>query len=200
VKVDWHSVRRPAIVFVLAIVFGGIILTIASGYHGQQYQHLADREKEFNQIKRRYDEANRNKQLYRQYLDIYLEYNRKGVIGTEQRLSWIEVLQQINKQLKLPTLKYEINPQAEADLPHLQLPQDIMIRTSKMNLSAGLLHEGDMLDLFRMLSVQANGFYALESCDLASRISASRIVRYQPGVAYINLDCVLNWYTVEIKT
>jgi hypothetical protein len=179
---------------------GGVIFFTARGYHDSEYQALSEAEQQFNLIKRRYDETTRNKQLYRQYLDIYLSYNNKGIIGAEQRLSWIEVLQQINKELKLPALKYEISPQAEADLPHLRLPQNIAIKVSNMNLVAGLLHEGDMIDLFRMLTAQANGLYALQSCELASRMSASRIVRYQPGVAYINLTCLLSWYTVEIKT
>jgi hypothetical protein len=156
-------------------------------------------EKNFNHTQQRYNEARRDKELYRQYLDRYVRLSEKGIVGAEQRLSWIEVLQDVNKRLQLSSLQYEISPQQKAELSDLNLPQNILLNVSKMKLSAGLLHEGDMIELLETLKLRANGFYALDSCELATQLNARRSLRYQAGVPFITMDCTLNWYTVQIN-
>jgi hypothetical protein len=97
-------------------------------------------------------------------------------------------------------LQYEISPQQKAELPGIKLPPNIVVNTSIMQLSAGLLHEGDLIELLESLRIRANGFFALDSCELSNNMGARRSVRYQPGVSLITMDCSLSWYTVEIKT
>ncbi|HEY3487943.1 MAG TPA: hypothetical protein VGL10_07745 [Gammaproteobacteria bacterium] len=199
-KIDWPTIRKPTIVFVSTLVVGIFVFVIVLKYNRHEHELFLSAEKEFTQTQQRYITAKRDKELYRQYLDSYVKLSAKGIVGKEQRLSWIEVLQDVNKRLQLSALRYEISPQQEANLPALKLPRNIAIKASKMHLNAGLLHEGDLVDLLETLKLRANGFYALDYCNISTRLGSRRTVRYQTGASYVNMDCALNWYTVEIKT
>ncbi len=192
--------RLPLIVLLIAALISAMILTSATRHNSGESSVFSSIERDFNKAKRRYNEALRDKALYKQYVNSYQKYSRKGIIGEEQRLSWIEQLQQINKYLKLPSLRYEISPQEPADISGMKIPKSVKINTSKMQLAAGLLHEGDLIALLRALKNNANGFYALNSCELVSRLSPDEAARYRPSAAYVNIDCSMDWYTVEIKS
>jgi hypothetical protein len=198
VNIDWQTIHKPLIVFSAGVMVGILLFMTALKYNeGEKTQFMAA-ENNFNHTQQRYNEAQRDKELYRQYLDRYVRLSEKGIVGEEQRLSWIEVLQEVNKRLQLSSMQYEISPQQKAELP-LNLPQNIELNVSKMKLSAGLLHEGDLIDLLETLKLRANGFYALDSCELTTQIGLHRSLRYQPGVPFITMDCTLSWYTVHIK-
>ncbi|HEX5057183.1 MAG TPA: hypothetical protein VFX02_11890 [Gammaproteobacteria bacterium] len=197
-NIDWQTIHKPLIVFSAGVMVGILLFMMALKYNeGEKTQFLAA-EKNFNHTQQRYSEAQRDKELYRQYIDRYIRLSEKGIVGDEQRLSWIEVLQDVNKRLQLSSLQYEISPQQKAELP-FNLPRNIELNVSQMKLSAGLLHEGDLIELLETLKLRANGFYALDSCELATQLGSHRSLRYQPGVPFITMDCTLSWYTVHIK-
>jgi hypothetical protein len=199
VNIDWPTIHRPLIVFSAGVLVGILVFMSALKYNEGEKTQFLTAERNFSQTQQRYNEARRDKELYRQYLDRYIRLSDKGVVGEEQRLSWIEVLQDVNKRLQLTSLQYEISPQQKAELPGLNLPPNIMVNVSKMKLSAGLLHEGDLIELLETLKLRANGFYALDSCELSTNLGARRPPRYQPGVPFVTMDCTLSWYTVQIK-
>ena len=199
-NIDWPTIRKPLAIFLSALVVSSLVLTAAFKYNKSETDLMLVAERNLSQAQQRYNEARRNKEVYRQYLDSYLKLSAKGVIGKEQRLSWIEVLQDINKRLQLSSLRYEISPQQAAELPAISLPRNIKANASKMKLNAGLLHESDLVDVLETLKLHANGFYALDSCEIFSRLGSRRAIRYQPGASYVGIDCILSWYTIEIKT
>lgn len=198
-NIDWQSIHKPLIVFSAGVLVGILLFMSALKYNEGEKSLFQAAEKNFSHTQQRYNEARRDKELYRQYLDRYIRLSEKGVVGEEQRLSWIEVLQDVNKRLQLTSLQYEISPQQKAELPQLNLPPNIEVNVSKMQLSAGLLHEGDLIELLETLKLRASGFYALDSCELTAQLGARRSLRYQPGVPFVTMDCVLSWYTVQIK-
>jgi hypothetical protein len=199
VNIDWQTIHKPVIVFTSGVLVGILVFMAALKYNESEKTLYLAAEKNFSQTQQRYNEARRDKELYRQYLDRYIRLSDKGIVGKEQRLSWIEVLQDVNKRLQLASLQYEISPQQKAELPELNLPQNIEVNVSQMKLSAGLLHEGDLIELMESLKLRANGFFALDNCEMQTHLSGRRALRYQPGVPFINMDCTLSWYTIEIK-
>jgi hypothetical protein len=199
VSIDWQTIHKPLIVFSSGVLVGILVFMAALKYNEGEKTLFLAAEKNYSQTQQRYNEARRDKELYRQYLDRYIRLSDKGIVGKEQRLSWIEVLQDVNKRLQLTSMQYEISPQQKAVLPGVNLPQNIEVNVSQMKLTAGLLHEGDLIELLETLKLRANGFFALDSCEMQTHLSGHRALRYQPGVPFINMDCTLSWYTVEIK-
>jgi hypothetical protein len=198
-KPDWDLLRLPLAALSSAVIVSVILLIIAVSYDNTQQTVASRLESDLATAKLRYENARRDKALYRQYVEAYLDYSKRGVIGTEQRLNWIEELQEINKQLKLPSLKYEISPQTDAEIPGVEVPGNIAVHSSTMHLSAGLLHEGDGLYILDALRKKAGGFYALQECKMDSNVPEGR-PDYHPNTAYVDMDCKLDWYTVTVES
>ena len=196
--IDWKLLYVPIIVLLIALLISGGLWLWADAYNTVQVDEYTKLERDNTSAKRRYSDARRDRALYKEYLDSYLQYQNQGIIGAEQRLSWIEQLEAINKGLKLSSLRYEISPQAPAEVAGLKLPRDIKINTSIMKLTAGLLHEGDALHLLNELKNRAKGLFAVRHCDLTSRIGQTEDIRYRPNASYVGMACELEWYTIEV--
>ena len=70
------------------------------------------------------------------------------------------------------------------------------IRVSEMNLSLGLLHEGDLITVLNALDTTADGLYSVSRCEAIRVNEFETPDRRRPG---IKADCVLQWYTVDLK-
>jgi hypothetical protein len=198
-KLDWAILRAPLALLTISVVVSMILLSLASHYNDGQLSVTSNIDRQLIQAKRRYSEARRDSALYQRYLESYIAYTNKGIIGQEQRLDWIEKLQEISRNMKLASLKYEISPQKPVDIAGMHLRGNISVNASAMHLIVGLVHEGDSVRLFRALRNSANGFFSLQECEMVSRITDQHL-HYRPNVANVNLDCKLNWYTISVKS
>ena len=199
-RIDWQLLRFPLIMLIASLLVSVGIIAWLKHYSDQRQLVFENTQGAYRQALQSYDNARRDKNLYRQYLDSFSAYQQEGVIGEEQRLSWIEQLQAINKKLKLGSMHYEISPQSDAALPGLTIRGNISVKVSQMTLSAAVLHEADALTLLDQLGAGAQGYFSIKQCDMISRINRAEKPRYYPGASYIDMDCVLDWYSVEVKS
>ncbi|MBT8420715.1 MAG: hypothetical protein KJO08_07650 [Gammaproteobacteria bacterium] len=68
------------------------------------------------------------------------------------------------------------------------------IHASEMQLTMGLLHEGDLFSLLAELDRHAVGGYSVEYCRLRR---VGREPSRNPTKANLNADCVLRWYSLD---
>lgn len=154
---------------------------------------------ELRQAARQYRSASDDQAVYEQYAARFRSMVERGWIGPEQRLSWIESLQQVNAELKLPVLHYEIERQravtldgADFDTSHLQL------KRTPMRLRIGALHEGDVLALLNGLAARGRGLMTADHCSL-ERTYETGEVRFDPRTPNVSVECAVDWYTLEIE-
>lgn len=198
-NIDWIYIRIPAIVFLVSMVLATVLFTIIDSYHSEAALQYSSLDQAHISVKRKFEEARRNRALYQQYLVQYKRLQEKGVIGEEKRLSWIEELQNINKKYLLSGLNYEISPQRGASLPKVTVSKNVKVNVSTMQLNAGLLHEGDVVSLWRDLRQNAKGLFALSECEFESSFRRDQPVTYSPYMPNVRLDCELNWYSILAK-
>ena len=181
-------------------------LVLAGSWYGAD-AWLAERERAFDRARselaaaaRKYRNASDDQAVYEQYAARFREMAERGWIGAEQRLIWIEALQRINGDLGLPTLKYQIARREPASLPpgagvdagRLQLYR------TRMELTVGALHEGDLLSVLDGLAERGKGLMAVERCRL-ERAAAAGEVRLAADATNVRARCTLDWYTLEIR-
>ena len=129
----------------------------------------------------------------KQHYPAFVELYRRGVIGDEHRLSWVESLRAAAADLKLPALNFEIEPQS-IYAPAFPLNTGAFdVRVSRMALGLGLLHEGDLERLLTRLGERADGLFSVRDCALRRATGGS-----QPG-SRISAECTLEWYTLELR-
>lgn len=198
--IDWKVLQKNGIIFIVVALLSYGLYYGVSSFSKRVSGDFAKQERAYSKAQSQYQLAEKNRTLYKQYLTDYRKYLDKGLIGEEKRLSWIEELEAINKNMALPKLSYSIEPRVEAELQHIKnRNKKIEMNVSQMEIQAGLLHEGDFLKLFSTLEKNAAGFFSLKECTLQSRFN-NKIKQYSPRNAYLDVNCVLDWLTVKVES
>ena len=177
-----------------------LMLAVGAGsvYFAHHFASTAARQRVAVQAER--DDADRKLRRVRQEEDdikqksaVFNDLIRRGVVGEEKRLEWVEQLKAIRQQRQLLELQYEIAPQR----PLAPLPgSSYGYFASAMKLQLKLLHEEDLTRLLADLREQASALIVIRSCDIA-RLPGGGDAR-TPGVqAKLQADCLIDWVTLR---
>jgi len=196
--VEWRQLRVPG-----AFAAASLAVLVAVVYVGSGW--LAEKENAYNRARSelaraasQYRSASDDTAVYDQYTTRFRELEESGMIGEERRLAWIEALQSANRALRLPTLRYEIEPRQPVSLSGVDVDgRHIALYRSTMTLEIGALHEGDVLSLLRSLGEEPAGIMEAESC-LFGRARPAGSLSFDPQRANLDVTCRLHWYTLAI--
>jgi len=197
--VEWDLVQWSLLIAVLCAVLGFAAVSFSGGMLEEAYNGYQRHRNQLNQVARDYRAAQDDRVLYEQYVQRFAELQARGVIGEEQRLAWVELLREINDQLKLPVLRYEIHPRQSLPIDNPQ-PRDekLLAYETSMTLSLGVLHEGDLFTIEQLLRERAQGLFETRGCEIV-RTERSATVQFNPRRANLETHCQLSWYTVQIE-
>lgn len=124
-----------------------------------------------------------------------LEYNAllaQKVIGTEQRLDWIEGLEKLRQEGSVLDFKYNISPQ-QGYTPNPPLDAgNFQLSRSGMTLQIDLLHEEQLLHFFSNLHDQINGWFMLDGCSISRTGPVDEL-------APLKAECTGSWFTMKNK-
>ena len=125
---------------------------------------------------------------------------QRGIVGAEQRLDWVEIINQIKKEHRIVKFDYEISPQRKADAALIPDGADaggLSFMASQMKLTLTLLHEGELLNVLDDLRNQAPAWISLRTCQITHQ-KTSPAVAVQPATnAAIQAECTLEWLTIK---
>ena len=175
---------RAATLFVVVLVMSIIVVSISHVYmddiyHDQQSAKHAMRiwQTKINQI---IDDYESN----------FLKLVNQGVVGTEDRLSWFETIQNTAKKRGMPSVKYSISSQETLNESNLKREyRGINVFKSSMTLDIKMAHEGDLFALLNDLT-KADGLYTVDKCNI-EKISKKIVDTDNNMKAF----CELGWYT-----
>lgn len=195
-KADLALLRSALGVFAICLLVGGILLSASHYFREEMATEFRNHQLRFRDVSRKYlavdDEERIIERAYPEFVRLY----EAGIIGQEHRLSWIETLRRARDAIELPDLGYRINSQTVLDPPFPVNLGAFDIQVSEMTLSLGLLHEGDLLNLLNALDTEADGLYSVSRCE-ATRVSNDDMQdQRRPNIM---ADCVLAWYTVDLR-
>lgn len=164
---------------------------------------LDERERAFNrargelaQAANQYRNASDDQAVYREYADRFRDMSERGWIGEEGRLTWIEALQSINADLKLPTLRYEIGQRTSVAHDRASGANRLHLYRTPMRLTIGALHEYDVVELLERLDAAGDGMLSLSGCTM----QRNGRLRFDARTANVDAACELNWYTLRLDT
>lgn len=194
--IDWAYLRYPLLLLAGACALAAALYLAGDWWstnRGEDYR--ADRSALQNSYSD-YRQALEEQTLMETYRKEFERLTRGGIIGDENRLTWVETIRDTNRILKLPEFKYAIEPQQRFSRPGLEPVRNIERRSSGMMLDLGLIHEGDLFAVFEGLRAGAKGLYSVESCQLDRKTPWDK----QPsaGVANLTASCILEWLTVAV--
>ena len=196
-NIDWRYLRQPLIFFMFSI-----LIAVSMGVIGLQFEAAQKKKYEMavetlRTAHKQYANIVNDIDLLEQYRNLYSGYKSSGLIGKERRLSWIESLESTNEVLKLPQLTYNLLPQEKFVRPGLTVKNGIVVNSTPMQLSMGLLHEEDLLAVLEGLRLSIKNLFTVESCSLnrSGRIVGSLNTK---GIN-LNSRCTIKWVTIDVK-
>ena len=193
--IDWSILKLSIIVFCICIL-------LVSGLVASAYYFNVTMEKEYNRnksmfqsISRRYLDIDQEEQLLLDYYPRFVKLYNDGVLGRERRLNWIEALRQSGESVKIPSMTYSIESQAEFKPAYDVKHDGFRLYTSRMELMLGLFHEGDIFRLLNELNQKAKGLFTVNVCSFNK---TGQSILFEKGKVNINSTCTLQWITINL--
>ena len=196
-KVDWLYLKRPFIMLGVAILVSATLIVIGYQYEIVQQVEYEKAVGELRTTHKRYSNLVRDLELIERYRNLYNEYKASGLIGEERRLSWVESLQSANQVLRLPTLTYNLQPQQNFKRPDLKIKRDVVVKSSPMELSIGMLHEEDLFALLEVLRQSIRSLFTVDSCSMSRRTGIDRSLDTKRE--NLRTKCTISWVTIDAK-
>ena len=145
------------------------------------------------------EEANRNNQILVQHEDTFKKLKNNSVIGEENRLSWVEVVQKVADSRGIASVKYDIASQVLLDKNKLDKKyKGIDVFKSVMSLEMKFIHEGDLFVMLKALKNEAKGLMTVDRCDveLINKDVNEGIIG-QDATDNMRAYCEISWYTLK---
>lgn len=194
--IDYSYLKWPAIKFAIAATL--LIIVGGAGYWliDRQQAVVKTERNELSVLQEQENNYVRNQSIYSDYAEKYLRYVKQGVIGEEDRLSWVESLDEANKQLKLDGLAYNISAQTKMDIK--AAPKAVQLFQSKMSVDMNALHSKDINTLIRYMKDRGKGYLLQDSCRM-QRLGKSRELDLRADTAKVQISCDMSWITAQIQ-
>lgn len=192
---DLKAVRLPALAFVAAVAAAVTLIQYSSGKSELAEKQFREQNAALEEARGRYQRSGDERESILRYLPAYRQLVQQGFIGDEQRLNWVDGLRTANAQAGLFGIVYQINAQE----PYVQPSENPMaqrVRHSKMTVSFGIVHEGDLMRFFRAVEAQKSGTFALSHCSLRR---GNLIEAPQARRENLTAQCDLSWLTLNVE-
>lgn len=192
------QIRTAALAALAAVIIGATLVALTAAQRRAADDDLQQARRLRDSAHSRYAHVDNEKRDIRTFQQRYVELRQRGLIGEERRLDWVDAIRQVQEDLQLPPLSYQIAPQQPVRLEAALDLGDYQLRGSRMHLHMELLHEMDLFDF--LAGLHARGFFAAQDCSLKRLATAAGGQLNQPGQAApggnLGVDCTLNWITM----
>ncbi len=200
-NLDWKLIKRSVIALISCIVIIGSITGVSYFINDESLRSYQNAKNGLDSIKSNYEDLINKNNIYVEYAKKFQQLRRKGIIGQENRLTWIEALQQTNQTLKLPSLQYTISPQQDYPLELIGNDfYDVQVKKTGMSINMGLLHEEDMLNILTGLQNKARGHFLIDDCTITPSQIPNSIEEFEISKPVLNADCNIHWLQVTMLT
>ncbi len=196
---NFLAVKNSMIFFVIVLVSMTAVVVLSGIYQSNAISENSLMIRKMRSWSAKIDDANRDNQILVLHENTFKVLVENSVIGDENRLSWVEVVQKFADTRKIPSVKYSVASQVMLDKRALDKQyKGIDVYKSVMSLDMKILHEGDLFGIMESLRNEAKGLVAIDKCDL-------ELINKDIAGGYILADaehsltahCELSWYTLK---
>ncbi len=161
-----RALAIPALTALILVGAGIALLTLIDGIRKETIGELERVRSERMAMQTKLLQATDEEQLIRKRLVGYQQLLKRGVIGDERRLDWVDEIKRIRDDRKLFELKYTIDPRRPVDYPGFRNTGDVEFGVSRLHLDVLVLHEGDLIDTLGDIKRRLAPHVVVRSCKL----------------------------------
>jgi len=198
VNIARDDLKRLRVPFLAAAVL--VALGIASLVTSDHYLDAAKNVRDAMRQSRvaaqeRVSKVSEEEREIRENLVYYEQMRRRGMVGEQNRLDWIDSIAKIKSDRKLFEIKYSIEAQKPLDYPGVAAGGTEFV-VSRMRLEMMLLHEEDLLDFLDDMQAAGKAYIAVRQCSVAriERGTAPTATALQPR---LHAECQVDLVSVK---
>ena len=196
-KIDWSFLKRPLIFLAVSALLSGGLIFGASHFEQNAEAAYQQSISSLRKAHSRYENMVNDIDLLEQYTNRFTDYKASGLVGADRRLSWVESLEAVNRQLKLPRLAYNLREEEDFTRGGLKVGRNVQISSSPMELQISMLHEGDIFNLIDELSNSISNLFSVDSCRLTLLAQVGQ--SFKTNRPNLNGRCVIRWISIDAK-
>lgn len=187
--IPWAALKSSLLILLAVLVITGTGVWWSASTLKQaeaariQQQHASDA------AKQKLQRSNTEKQLIEQYRDAYQALIARGFVGAENRLAWLEAVQQANRDAHLYGLDYSLEPRSMAQQPGLGVP----LGQTVMRIRMPMLVEDDLTHFLSALQQRSTSVFRVRSCQIARAGDSAPQAINKPE---LETECELLWFTI----
>ncbi|VAW73450.1 hypothetical protein MNBD_GAMMA10-1495 [hydrothermal vent metagenome] len=192
------NIKKEIVLFLLAILISTSALVISQTIWKTAQETQRSAQSDLKYARERYHTALDRQRLLLMFEKKYNTLIKIGIVGEENRLNWVNIIETATARFKIPYLKYRIEKRRQISSSHLnaQYP-GITLFKSPMTFDMQLLHEGDLYIIINHLDKTAKGLFDIQSCTISrNHISSSSLLDSITDKNFTAL-CKFNWYTIN---
>jgi len=195
---DFYLMRWSILAVCASALIGAIILYSSGEYAQSARNERRNAQNMLDDARSRLAGALQDQENMAIYAGEYGALLERNIIGDDQRLDWMEGLENIRRKNLVTDFRYSIAPQkAFVSQPPID-SGNFDIHYSEMKLQFDLLHEGQLLNFFDALRTDIKGQYQLEGCSLQRSVAAIGEDHDTPtAAAYLKAECSGGWITLK---
>ena len=187
---DLKKLQISLLVCLLMIVMGAALVFFANGATRSAQRERVTAQAQRNDYVGKLQRVSSEESEIKEKSALFQRLQKRGIIGEEQRLDWVELIKEIRDTRKLLDLQYEFSPQQSLEKGSAG---GYAFKSSAMRLQMKLLHENDLLNFVNDLRSKAKAYVRVRSCNL-TRIPRSTAASGE--TALLGADCELEWITI----
>lgn len=192
-SVDWHYLRSAIFIVSLLLILSVTLIYVGYTYHQGMLEQHSLKSAEFSDVKMQLEELKEDKEIISIYLDNFKAMEKDGLFNAKHRVDWVDTVNEARRKMKLSIVRYQIFPQEQFSAAYLLNEGLVDVVSSKIKLEAGLLHEGDLADLFGWMDQHAPGQIHFSSCNL-KRVET--VFGYYSHGPNLSVECELDWFSI----
>jgi Ni,Fe-hydrogenase maturation factor len=192
---DWSVIKLHSIIFVLVLLLSAGLIFGSWTFKEDMLHEYKRNKARFTSISQKYLAVDEDERIIRQYYPEFIALYKKGIVGREHRLNWIEILRASSERIKLPGLTYGVSPQEKYDPGFNINLGKFALYSSTMKLNISMLHEGDLSNLIKDLNEHAEGMFTITECTF--KRSGKTLIQRRDATN-IRADCELQWLNIRM--
>lgn len=184
---DLRHVKWSLLGFLLALAAACAAILYGTGVAARAQAGQLEMQHRLDSARSQLAAANADRATIQSFAPEYDVLLERHVIGDVRRSEWVEGMERIRKQERIPGLRYTIAPQ-QPYAPGLSLDSgNFTLDRSGMDMQFDLLHEGQLISFLDALNADVNGRFVLEHCALERNGAQPRL----------KAECAGGWLTLQ---
>lgn len=186
-------IKKPLMLFITVLIVAIALVAASDRYVKHAYEGRQSENRAMRLWKNKIDGSRESNKIIDQYESDYLSLVRNNIVGEENRLNWLETIQETANAKGLLSVKYNVSSQRLVDDKKGQHnAQGLIIYRSQMTLDMKMAHEGKLFSMLNTLHEKAQGLFTVDKCVIEN--TGRKIDNSNESMhAY----CDLSWYSFK---